>query len=174
VNNKSDYELKLTLSLYQKQNYCFTKLKSRINNEESFDYIEPRLKCYSKRILLSIPSSLKTMSFESKLITLSYEIRASIEILKTKDSLRVELPVVLTIPPKNCNSERSNSYSDSHLPPSYSDCQIFHRIASEDVCFPSVPESKSDQIDEKDPKSPIFVDLPPSYAEAVFGFESLL
>ncbi len=176
VNNKSDYELKLTLSLHQKQNYCFTKLKSRINNEESYDYIEPRLKCYSKRILLSIPSSLKTMSFESKLLTLSYEIRASIEILKTKDSLRVELPVVLTIPPKNSDSERrlNNSYSDSQLPPSYSDCQIFHRIASEDLYFPSIPERKSDEIDESDPKSPIFVDLPPSYAEAVFGFESIL
>lgn len=115
------------------------------------------------------------MSFESKLIEISYEIRVSIEILGFKDSVRVELPVVLTIPPKtSSNSSRGHlSYSESQLPPSYSDCQIFQLIASEDVCFPSIPNNREEKSDKKEPESPIFVDLPPSYAEAVFGIDSI-
>lgn len=146
-----------------------------MNNEESFDFIEPHLKCYSKRILLSIPSNMKTMSFESKLFEISYEIRASIQVLGYKDSIKVELPVVITVP-ANTSSNREN-ISYSQLPPSYSDCQIFQRLASEDirVCFPSVTDGDGEQeiYDEKEPKSPAFVDLPPSYAEAVFGIDSI-
>ena len=184
VDNPTDHKLKLSLSLYLKQIYYFAKLKSKIPNEESSDLIEPNARCYSKRILLNIPSNVRTMSFETKIIEISYQIRALIQILDTKESFKVELPIILTITPKNNKQTICRS-----LPPSYSDCQIFQRSASEDLCIPLIRDYDSEKKEEKSekftqkldelkntetpdtPKTPIIVDLPPSYAEAVFGLD---
>ena len=119
------------------------------------------------------------MSLESKIIKISYQIRAVIEILDTKEILKVDLPIILTIIPK------SDSFSETQsLPPSYSDCEIFQHMSSEDLCIPLYDghlkdqEEKSEKSELKElldtpdsAESSIIVDLPPSYAEAVFGSE---
>ena len=159
----------------------FHKIKSKVSADKTFDLIEPMGKSYSKRLLFGIPSNLKTMSLECKIIKIDYLIRVLVEILETKETLKVDLPIILTIAAKCETTAETVS-----LPPSYSDCQIFQRFASEDLCLPFYTDNDDDEFetdksdtsddkgfvyDKKEPKSPPFVDLPPSYDEAMLGYE---
>lgn len=177
----SEHKLRLSLSLYQKQDYMFTKIKSRVAVEETFDVIEPMAKSYSKRLLFGIPSNLKTMSLESRIIKIGYLIRVLVVSLDTKDTVKVDLPIILTIAPRSETTAESLS-----LPPSYSDCQIFQRFASEDLCLPFYADNDDDEFEtdksdicdlkdvvceKKELKSMAYVDLPPSYDEAMRGYD---
>ncbi|XP_054159784.1 arrestin domain-containing protein 2-like [Oppia nitens] len=170
VDNNSDHNLKLSLSLQQKQNYFYTKIKSKISNDNMYDIIEAKSHSYSKRILLGIPSNLKTMSLDCNILKINYQIRVLIEIEDSKELLKVELPIVLTIPTK---SDSNKIYETHSLPPSYSDCHIFEPFVDQNIQFlnKTVVLADDNKYNDCSAYSPNFVDLPPTYTEAIFGIK---